>query len=104
GVYMFSFPYARNPDCLVCGKKAGSLSLSANTTLEDLITALRESPVFQLRAPTLSLGQTNLYFQKPKELEELTRPNLAKSIGELFESGSTLTVTDPTLTTSLSVT
>ncbi|KAJ2894124.1 NEDD8 activating enzyme, partial [Coemansia aciculifera] len=21
GVYMFSFPYARNPDCLVCGKK-----------------------------------------------------------------------------------
>ncbi|KAJ2904005.1 NEDD8 activating enzyme, partial [Coemansia aciculifera] len=63
-----------------------------------------ESPVFQLKAPTVTFGETSLYFQNPKELEALTRPNLAKSIGQLFESGSTLTVTDPTLTTSLSVT
>ncbi|KAJ2806894.1 NEDD8 activating enzyme [Coemansia furcata] len=103
GVYMFSFPYARNPDCLVCGKREGSLSLPATATLDELITALKESPVFQLKAPTISHGETNLYFQNPKALEALTRPNLVKSIGDLFESGSTLTVTDPTLTTSLSV-
>ncbi|KAJ2479813.1 NEDD8 activating enzyme, partial [Coemansia sp. RSA 2052] len=58
GVYMFSFPYERNPDCLVCGKKEGSLSLTATTTLEELITALRESPVFQLKAPTVACGDT----------------------------------------------
>ncbi|KAJ2008688.1 NEDD8 activating enzyme [Coemansia thaxteri] len=103
GAYMFSFPYERNPDCLVCGKKEGALTLPATSTLEELITALKESPVFQLKAPTLTLGEAKLYFQNPRELEALTRPNLAKSIGSLFDSGSILTVTDPTLTTSLSV-
>lgn len=33
----------------------------------------------------------------PPQLDEFTRPNLAKKLRELFESGSELSVTDATL-------
>jgi ubiquitin-activating enzyme E1 C len=39
--------------------------------------------------------------QAPKQLEEQTRPNLAKKLSELVESGEYITVTDAALPVSL---
>ncbi|ORX68276.1 hypothetical protein DL89DRAFT_275372 [Linderina pennispora] len=75
----------KSPDCLVCGNQQA-----------ELIEQLKEDSVLRLKAPTLTFGTASLYFQNPPALEEETRPNLAKK--------STLTVTDPTLPTSLEVT
>ncbi|KAJ1728623.1 NEDD8 activating enzyme [Coemansia biformis] len=104
GVYFLTYPLDQAEDCLVCGQKEGALAASSESTLEQLIDALKEHGVFQLKAPSLTLAGTNLYFQNPKALEEQTRPNLSKRLRDLFDSGSTLTVTDPTLPTGLRVT
>ncbi|KAJ1836132.1 NEDD8 activating enzyme [Coemansia sp. RSA 2706] len=104
GVYFLAYPLFQSEACIVCGQKSGSIGALSTSTLEDLITALKEHGTFQLKAPSLTFGDTSLYFQNPKMLEEQTRPNLAKSLKDLFDSGSTLTVTDPTLPTSLRIT
>ncbi|KAJ2707585.1 NEDD8 activating enzyme [Coemansia sp. IMI 203386] len=104
GIHSYSFCFEKDPDCLVCGNRQGSVTISGDATLQDLIDELKVNRSFQLKAPTLTCGDTNLYFQNPKELEELTRPNLDKKLCDLFETGSTLTATDQTLPTSLQVT
>ncbi|KAJ1843599.1 NEDD8 activating enzyme, partial [Coemansia sp. RSA 486] len=104
GIHSYSFCFEKDPDCLVCGNRQGSVTISGDATLQDLIDELKVNRSFQLKAPTLTCGDTNLYFQNPKELEELTRPNLDKKLCDLFETGSTLTTTDQTLPTSLQVT
>ncbi|KAI7834893.1 hypothetical protein BX661DRAFT_175721 [Kickxella alabastrina] len=104
GIHSYSFSYEKDPNCLVCGNRKGDLTISGERTLQDLIDKLKTSRAFQLKAPTLTIGDTNLYFQNPEVLERLTRPNLEKKLRELFESKSTLTVTDQTLPTSLQVT
>ncbi|KAJ2508013.1 NEDD8 activating enzyme [Coemansia sp. RSA 1939] len=104
GVHSHTFTYEQNDNCMVCGHKQKTLDVADEMTLEDLIELIKEDRTLQLRAPSLTFAETNLYFQNPKALEELTRPNLTKPIRELFESESTLTVTDPALPTSLQMT
>ncbi|KAJ2751367.1 NEDD8 activating enzyme, partial [Coemansia nantahalensis] len=104
GVYFCIYPLEQVENCLVCGQKEGSLTASSESTLDELVAALKEHSAFQLKAPSLTCAGVNLYFQNPKALEEQTRPNLAKKLRDLFASGSTLTVTDPTLPTGLRVT
>ncbi|KAJ2783858.1 NEDD8 activating enzyme [Coemansia javaensis] len=104
GVYLLAYPLHQVEECLVCGQKEGAMSAPAESTLEELIDALKAHGTFQLKAPSLSVGGTSLYFQNPKALEEQTRPNLAKKLRDLFDDGATLTVTDPTLPTGLRVT
>ncbi|KAI8323150.1 hypothetical protein GQ54DRAFT_121669 [Martensiomyces pterosporus] len=104
GVYSYTFEYDKREDCLVCGNKESEVSLSASATLEELIDMLKEDKAFQLRAPSLAFGSEMLYYQNPESLEKLTRPNLQRSVKDLFASSSTLTVTDPAVPTSLQVT
>ncbi|PIA19225.1 hypothetical protein COEREDRAFT_37834 [Coemansia reversa NRRL 1564] len=103
GMYFLTYPLFQNDDCIVCGQKEGTIEISSDSTLQQLIEALQEHNTFQLKAPSLTYSSTNLYFQGPPMLEEKTRPNLEKKLCQLFESGSALTVTDPTLPTSLRV-
>ncbi|KAJ2847486.1 NEDD8 activating enzyme, partial [Coemansia erecta] len=104
GVHSYSFCYEKDPDCLVCGNRQGNIEISGDAMLQDLIEELKTNNLFQLKAPTLTFGDVSLYFQNPKELEEMTRPNLEKKLCDFFKSGSTLTATDQTLPTSLQVT
>ncbi|KAJ2585169.1 NEDD8 activating enzyme [Coemansia sp. RSA 1797] len=104
GVYFLAYPLFQSETCIVCGQVEGSINAASTATLEELIDSLKENSTFQLKAPSLMFGNASLYFQNPKMLEEQTRPNLSKSLTELFDSGSTLTVTDPTLPTSLRIT
>ncbi|KAJ2344135.1 NEDD8 activating enzyme, partial [Coemansia sp. RSA 2618] len=104
GVYFLAYPLFQSETCIVCGQKEGTIGAASSSTLEELIDALKGHNLFQLKAPSLTYGDANLYYQNPPVLEEQTRPNLSKSLKDLFDSGSTLTVTDPTLPTSLRVT
>jgi ubiquitin-activating enzyme E1 C len=51
----------------------------------------------QIKKPTIATERRKLYFQAPPELNELTRPNLDKKLGELAESGEEFAITDPGL-------
>lgn len=57
----------------------------------------------QLKKPSLSGPNGPLYFQAPRQLEEATRPNLQKPLGELFKHGDEITVTDANLPFQLSL-
>jgi ubiquitin-activating enzyme E1 C len=47
-----------------------------------------------LKKPSLTLGGKPLYMQSPPQLEEATRPNLAKKLKDLVQAGDRITVTD----------
>jgi hypothetical protein len=57
----------------------------------------------QVKRPSLSVGTKQLFLQGPPDLREATAPNLEKTLGELFESGSQVAVTDAALPFSLTL-
>ena len=59
--------------------------------------------ISQLRRPSLSLGNTPLYWAAPPQLEETTRPNLVKKLGDLLTDADDITVTDSALPITLSL-
>lgn len=104
GAFGHSFSYGQREDCLVCGNREAQLAFGGDRTLAELIDHLKENPEYQLKAPSVSAGDRDLYFNNPKSLELETRPNLEKKCRALFETGSLLTVTDQTIATSLLIT
>lgn len=124
GIYTYTFAHQKKPECHVCGGEAIKIKRLAESTLQDLIDYLIErqdlfvpcrpsflSPTLspssfiysQIRRPSFAFGTKNLYLQAPPQLEATTRPNLEKTLGELFTSGDTLTVTDAGLPFSLNL-
>jgi ubiquitin-activating enzyme E1 C len=55
----------------------------------------------QCKKPSLTTERKKLYYQAPTQLNEQTKPNLKKRLGELLESGEEVAVTDPALPFSL---
>ncbi|KAF9938920.1 hypothetical protein BGZ65_011943 [Modicella reniformis] len=100
-VYTYTFEHQRKDDCPVCSNSSTRLDFSGDKTLEDFMEYLKEKPDVQLKKPSFSLAGKPLYMQAPKPLEEAMRPNLSKTLNELFSSGSELTITDSTLPFSL---
>ena len=96
GVYTYTFKHEKKDDCPVCGNLARDLDVDPNFTLEEFITSLAERAEAQLKKPSIRADKT-LYMQSPPSLEEQTRPNLVKKIGELVGNGDEIGVTDPSL-------
>lgn len=103
GVYTYTFEHQKKPECPVCGGEAITVTRAKEETLQDLIDYLKERQDLQIRRPSLSFGAKNLYLQAPPQLEQATRLNLDKLLGDLFADGDVLTVTDAGLPFSLSV-
>lgn len=106
GVYTNTFKFMENPQCSVCGTERAVLKISRVKTLQDLMEELIESPKFQLNSPSISTidnegSRKNLYVRGL--LEKSTRLNLEKTLDNLIESGDTLYVTDPSLTSSIGI-
>ncbi|SGY50715.1 BQ5605_C001g00918 [Microbotryum silenes-dioicae] len=118
-VYTYTFEHHKKDDCPVCGDSSIRLDgvVGRDDTLQQLVDVLIERGELQIKKPSLSLELASsadhgtsrptrskkLYFQAPPQLEEMTRPNLDKTLGELFESveGGLVTVTDQGLPFSL---
>ncbi|KAJ3137932.1 hypothetical protein HK100_000230 [Physocladia obscura] len=101
GLYTYTFPLEKKPDCPVCGTESVKITISGGWKLQELIDLLLERPGTQLKRPSLRTSTKSLYMQSPKMLEEATRPNLEKLCSELFSSGDTVVVTDANLPISL---
>ena len=101
GLYTHAFELARRDDCAACSSRPVRRSLSALTTLAQLLALLRDDPELQLASPSLrrqcSDGSwRSLYFPPPSPLAQATRPNLERTLQELLgESPISLHYSDP---------
>ena len=95
GVYTFTFEHEKKEDCPVCGSLPKDLVVSSEMSLRELVETFAERADMQLKKPNLSTGSKTLYFSAPASLEEQTRPNLKRKIGELLEDGEEVAVSDP---------
>ena len=94
GLYTYTFTVEKKEDCPVCGNLAQSITIDPSMTLEEFIVGLAERAEAQLKKPTIRTAETSLYYQAPPQLEEQTRPNLSKKMGELVSHGEEIAVSD----------
>ncbi|KAL4898006.1 hypothetical protein BDV59DRAFT_169079 [Aspergillus ambiguus] len=98
GVYTYTFEAEKKPDCPVCGNLARKMTVDPNMTLEEFIETLGERPEAQLKKPSLRTEEKTLYQRFPPQLEEQTRANLKRKVGELVVDGEEVAVSDPAYT------
>ncbi|KAK0536964.1 NEDD8 activating enzyme [Tilletia horrida] len=97
GVYTYTFEHEKRPDCPVCGGESREISVQRDWPLQRVVDMLLELQDLQIKRPSLSGPNGPLYFRAPPPLEEATRPNLDKPLGELLEEGDEVEVTDASL-------
>jgi ubiquitin-activating enzyme E1 C len=99
GIHSHTFVYEKKEDCPVCSQAVLKLTVSPQQTLNEFMQVhLIDNPSLRLKNPSItSASGTTLYMQKPKALEQATRPNLDKPLSNLIAHGEELTVTDPLL-------
>lgn len=98
GLYTYTFAAEKKEDCPVCGQLAQTVTVDPQSTLEDFLAGLAERAEAQLKKPSIRSEAKTLYVQSPKSLEEMTRPNLRKKMGELVGDGEEVGVSDPAFT------
>lgn len=98
GVYTYTFAAEQKPDCPVCGNLARTIGVNPEATLGQFLETLAERAEAQLKSPSLRTEEMTLYQRFPPQLEEQTRPNLKKKLGELVVDGQEVAVSDPAFT------
>jgi len=99
-IYTYTFNHEKKPDCPVCSDEARPLEVDPKATLEELLESLAVRPEAQLKKPNIRAEGKTLYMRVPQSLEEMTRPNLSKTLHELgLENGQHVVVTDPAFMT-----
>jgi len=105
GIYTHTVKYERDECCPVCSPGI-FLTVQSSVTLGDLIKRISVHPkaLGKVERPSVSHGTDNLYMQGP--LEEATRPNLSKTLGDLLggTGQKALAVNDKRLPRTLRVT
>ncbi|KAF2772028.1 hypothetical protein EJ03DRAFT_334260 [Teratosphaeria nubilosa] len=94
-IYTYTFEHEKKDDCPVCGNLPKNLSLNPEQTLGELVQSFAERPESQLKKPNLRTESKTLYYTVPAGLEEQTRPNLKRKLGELLAEGEEFAVSDP---------
>lgn len=89
----YTFIMEQKETCPVCTTHTHKMTLSGNTTLNELLQQLCDGE-FRLQAPSITSSTKTLYMRKPVALEAATRANLDKPLRELISSGEELVVTD----------
>ncbi|SNX87769.1 related to ubiquitin-activating enzyme [Melanopsichium pennsylvanicum] len=102
-VYTYTFEHEKRDDCPVCGGESREMMFGADDTVATLIEKLGELPDLQVKKPSLAINAKPLYYQAPKQLEELTRPNLDKKMSDVCHDGQEITVTDARLPFTLGI-
>ena len=103
GIYTFAYEPEKKEDCLACSLKVKDINISSDAKLQGFINMLVQDPLYQMKNPSTTTADKNLYISnRLLALEEATRPNLKKSFRELgLESGDEIVVTDATTPKSL---
>lgn len=102
GIYTYTYEAERKSDCLACSEVPREVHIrDRNIKLRELIDVLRERPDLQMKNPGIVVNvdgkNKTLYMHTVKSIEEKTRPNLTKSLGELgLSDGTEINVADVT--------
>lgn len=94
GLYTYTFQAEKKDDCPVCGNLAQTVEISPDITLEEWLDGLAERAEAQLKKPSARTEEKTLYVRHPPGLEEATRPNLRRKMGELIGEGEEVGVSD----------
>lgn len=101
GIHTHTYAPEKLPNCPECGLKEfiPEYVVHPNLTLSGLREFLRKKMGLKEPAVLYHTGEETkrLYVTKPSQLEEHYRPNLAKSLSDLFPSGSHLGILDPSV-------
>ncbi|CAG2109271.1 unnamed protein product [Medioppia subpectinata] len=105
GIYTYTYEAEKKDDCIVCSNVPKVIKFKAEDKLEDVMEYLMNE--YQMRAPgivtTTAEGKTkSLYMKNVASIEQMTRPNLKKTLQELnLVDGQHLIVADVTTVNSL---
>jgi len=104
GLYAPTFQYERNMQCVVCGEGV-VLTAAPTLTLTLLMEQMAEDARLRLKTPSISVNGGKkgdmLYMRGP--LEKHYQKNLDLPLEDLFDTGATLNVTDPSVPSSIKV-
>lgn len=101
GVYTYVFEAERKEDCPACSQRPVDIHFKATATLQGVFDYLKESPSLQMSSPSMTTmvgdRMKTLYMKNIPSLEQSTRVNLTKTLGELqIQHEQILNVTDVT--------
>ncbi|XP_047100634.1 NEDD8-activating enzyme E1 catalytic subunit [Schistocerca piceifrons] len=102
GIYTYTYEAEKKEDCLACSQVPRVIDIEGpDVKLEGLITILRDDPALQMKNPGLTAmvdgKNRTLYMPTVASIEEKTRVNLTKTLGELgLENGHEVAVADST--------
>lgn len=102
GIYSYTYEAERKSDCLACSQQPREIQIRDETVkLKELIELMCERPDLQMKNPGLTANingkMKTLYMQTVASIEERTRENLTKTLGELgLEDGIEINVADIT--------
>ncbi|KAK8850667.1 hypothetical protein IAR55_004587 [Kwoniella newhampshirensis] len=103
-VYTYTFEHEKRPECPVCGGESLTADVGRDWTLERFIDSLIARQDLQISRPSLSTSRGALYWPSPPDVHEATKPNLEKLLVDLLIEDDGITVLDPALPVSLSIT
>lgn len=93
-IYTYTFGHEKKDDCPVCGNLPKDMTLDPSSTLGEFVEGLAERPEAQLKSPNLRTEAKTLYYSTPASLQEQTKSNLEKKLGELLTDGEEMAVSD----------
>lgn len=103
GIYTYTYEQEKNPECIACvSGTVKPIEFKYSDKLQDVVDFLCNSNDYQMKSPCITTtdqhgNNKTLYFPSMPELEQMTRPNLVKTLKELdLEDGQKLTVADST--------
>jgi len=98
GIYTHTFVYQPKEDCAVCKAKDLTITVPPTTLLAAVFEKLKTGPL-RLKNPSATSSDASSSCQTlyiaGGPLKAVTSPNLSKAVGDLFASGTLLTITDP---------
>lgn len=101
GIYSFTFSPEKNENCIVCSGRAEILQFPIDAKLKNVVSYLCDNIKYSLKSPAITTVINNkdkTLYMKTKALEELTKPNLDKTLIELgLTDGHEIYVGDPNL-------
>lgn len=104
GIYTYTYQQERNAECIACSPTSvvKTVAFRLADKLQAVVDFFCESTDYQMKAPGLTTTNSDgsnktLYMQSVPALEQMTRPNLAKTLQELeLADGQNLFVADST--------
>lgn len=102
GLYTYTYSAEKKEDCIVCSNKPQQIEFRSTDTLQDIIDYLINSAKYQMKSPGITTtkpdgGNRTLYMKSVASIEEMTKPNLKKTLIDLnLCDGQQLIVADET--------